>query len=152
MSAVRPLDLTRPSLRCRCGKTYGMTEADARGMAEAIQKHNGKRERLRFYQCQHNGWHWTRRKQWLTRISCSCGEVFLPQHPGAKYCSTACKRRAAKARKRERTNTCHNPECGKRFLYKPHSPGQKYCSDACRERNNMLKFAAKLAARKAAAQ
>ena len=55
----RPLEMHRPTFRCRCGKVYAMSEKDADGMRRFIAKKNGGDNPVRYYECQFGGWHWT---------------------------------------------------------------------------------------------
>lgn len=47
------------TLQCRCGKVYSPTEKDARNNRIAYGNAAGALNPVRFYQCDHGGWHWT---------------------------------------------------------------------------------------------
>lgn len=52
----------RPHLMtCLCGKVYSPTREDARRLRKDIADRNQNHEMCRFYECDHGGWHWTRR-------------------------------------------------------------------------------------------
>jgi hypothetical protein len=45
---------------CLCGKSYSPTKAAARQLRREIETYKGRHFPVRFYECRHGGWHWTR--------------------------------------------------------------------------------------------
>ncbi len=62
-----PLVMNHCTLRCRCGKVYGLNEQDARRIVRRIQKRKGDTNSVRYYSCQFAGWHWTSQVNAYTR-------------------------------------------------------------------------------------
>jgi hypothetical protein len=46
---------------CQCGKVYSPTRDEARRLRREIAGPDALLEVCRFYECDHGGWHWTRR-------------------------------------------------------------------------------------------
>jgi len=46
-------------LRCQCGKVAGVNQKDAKRLRRYFAKRSGDTNQVRYYQCEHNGWHWT---------------------------------------------------------------------------------------------
>lgn len=49
------------TITCLCGKAYSPTKADARRLRRDIEAYKHSHHEVRFYACEHGGWHWTRR-------------------------------------------------------------------------------------------
>ena len=45
---------------CPCGKWYSPTKNDARALRAEVETHTGSTNPVRYYTCDHGGWHWTR--------------------------------------------------------------------------------------------
>ncbi|MDI3330673.1 MAG: hypothetical protein QJR09_08055 [Micrococcus sp.] len=45
---------------CLCKKAYSPTEAAARQLRREIEGYKRHHDDVRFYECDHGGWHWTR--------------------------------------------------------------------------------------------
>lgn len=54
-----PLVMNHVTQLCKCGKTYCISEQDAKRVVRRIEKRKGCSNPVRFYQCRHSGWHWT---------------------------------------------------------------------------------------------
>ena len=55
----RPLQMTRPTLRCQCGKVYCLDLADAKRVRRLVARERGGDNQVRYYECRWGGWHWT---------------------------------------------------------------------------------------------
>lgn len=55
----RPLDLHKPLIKCRCGKTFSPTRDEAIRTCKHVADKNGGNNPVRFYQCRFGAWHWT---------------------------------------------------------------------------------------------
>lgn len=45
---------------CACLKWYSPTKNDARALRAEVETHTGSTNPVRYYTCDHGGWHWTR--------------------------------------------------------------------------------------------
>ena len=45
---------------CACLKWYSPTKNDARALRHEVEQHTGSTNPVRYYTCDHGGWHWTR--------------------------------------------------------------------------------------------
>lgn len=57
----QPTTLPPHVVTCLCGKAYSPTKADARRLRRDIETYKHSHHHVRFYECPHGGWHWTRR-------------------------------------------------------------------------------------------
>lgn len=80
---VNEARLVRAQARCRCGKIFSPTEADAR-KAEKFQAEKHQHQNpVRFYQCRYGGWHWTR-ALYEVRQCRNCTGQFRPNNDQGK--------------------------------------------------------------------
>jgi len=90
------LVLGRFSVRCRCGKIVGLSLEDARMQYRKFSKKHGSTNPVRYYRCQYNSWHWTRKLEWKesTTPPCPrCGKtIYDDTHDpeAGSYCTLAC--------------------------------------------------------------
>jgi hypothetical protein len=61
-----PLVMNHVTNLCRCGKTFCMSEQDARRIVKRIQRRKGETNFVRFYECRWAGWHWTQKEDRFT--------------------------------------------------------------------------------------
>ena len=66
-----PLVMNHITQLCKCGKTYCISEQDARRVVRRIEKKKGHSNPVRFYSCQFNGWHWTSKVENYPRTKCA---------------------------------------------------------------------------------
>lgn len=109
--------MNRPTIKCRCGKVYGLDEADARRIHRYIVSKNGNTNPVRFYACGFGGWHWTSKVDVLPAPTAT-PEPATPEFPA---------------------KVCH--DCGKQ--YTPVADDQKFCTKTCRQQADMKKYAAR---------
>lgn len=53
------VSLSNRVVRCLCGKLYSPTKEDAKALRKEIAEERHHVNQVRFYQCEHSGFHWT---------------------------------------------------------------------------------------------